>query len=147
MRDRCFNPNADHYARYGGRGITVCERWSKFENFLTDMGQMPSGGRYTIERINNDGNYEPTNCRWATYKEQARNRRGNRFFEFQGESLLLSEWAGRTGISLQTLSSRIYESKWPIEKALTTPTANSRNSCSVAGPLRSSSASAVGPRQ
>jgi hypothetical protein len=74
MRLRCNNPNATGFERYGGRGIKVCARWSKFENFLADMGKRPSL-KYSIDRVDNEGNYEPSNCRWATALTQSNNTR------------------------------------------------------------------------
>jgi hypothetical protein len=73
LRDRCTNPNNAAYKNYGGRGIAVCERWNSFETFLADMGPRPMG--YSIERVNNDGNYEPNNCKWIPLREQTKNRR------------------------------------------------------------------------
>jgi hypothetical protein len=76
MLNRCTNPSSTDWTRYGGRGITVCRRWHRFENFLADMGSCPD--RLTLDRINNDGDYEPDNCRWATWEQQVLNRRSNR---------------------------------------------------------------------
>lgn len=93
MKGRCYNPKNKKYSRYGGRGITVCNRWIKsFENFIADMGMKPTPN-LSIDRINNDGNYEPSNCRWATKKEQSNNRSTNRWLEYKGERKVISEWA------------------------------------------------------
>ncbi|MGN8062766.1 hypothetical protein ACTJK4_14000 [Ralstonia sp. 22111] len=122
MRDRCGNPGSRSYSDYGGRGISVCERWNLFENFLADMGERPSR-RHSIDRYpNTDGNYEPTNCRWATPAEQARNRRSNRVLNFRGESKCVSAWADAIGIDRLTLQRRLYLG-WSVERALTTPLA------------------------
>ncbi len=91
MKARCNCPTAPNYARYGGRGIKVCARWAKFENFLADMGFRPAGK--TLDRINVNGPYSPENCRWATPKEQQRNARTTRFITFEGETKSLQEWA------------------------------------------------------
>jgi hypothetical protein len=91
MRARCQNINHIEYQRYGGRGISVCDSWNSFENFLSDMGKRPEG--CSIERIDNDGNYEPGNCCWATDKEQARNRRNSRLLTIEGKTRTVIEWS------------------------------------------------------
>ena len=118
IRLRCHDKKNKAYPAYGGRGIRVCERWlSSFENFLADMGEKP-GTDYSIDRRDNDGDYEPLNCRWATRREQCGNRRDNRYFELNGENLIMSEWARRLGTSTDTIDMRL-KSGWPLEKALT----------------------------
>lgn len=119
MRQRCENPKDPSYGRYGALGIRVCERWSRFENFLADMGIRPEGT--TLDRKDVHGNYEPDNCRWATKEQQQNNRRNNQKFEYQGESLTVPEWARRYGMNPITLETRINRHGWTIEKALTTP--------------------------
>jgi len=118
IRQRCYNPNCKAYDGYGGRGIRMCKRWMEsFDAFLLDMGKCPSG--HTIERQDNDGDYEPQNCVWATRKAQARNTRRNRLITFGGETLCLAEWSERTGIAPSTLTKRL--SQWSVKAALTTP--------------------------
>jgi hypothetical protein len=105
-KERCFNPNADNFNRYGGRGITMCAEWSDdFSAFLKYMGQRPDG--CDLDRIDNNGNYEPGNCRWATRKIQLRNTSVTLHITHNGETLSLSEWSERTGICLWTLHSRL----------------------------------------
>jgi hypothetical protein len=123
MRSRCNNPNSREYANYGGRGIKVCERWDLFENFVADMGIRPDG--YSIDRIDNNGNYEPSNCRWATTKQQLNNRRVNRVLELNGERKTMAEWADKLGVRWDLLRCRIDRYGWTIEKALTTPVKSS----------------------
>jgi len=118
MIQRCTNPKHWKWPRYGGRGISVCERWLKFENFLEDMGERPVG--LTIDRIDNDGNYEPGNCRWATQLTQGSNRGNNRRFQIDGNDLTLSQAARKYGISLVTIRSRL-RAGWPAEEAIKTP--------------------------
>ena len=120
MRRRCYEPGTTGYERYGGRGIKVCERWRYFfEDFLADMGPRPSP-KHSLDRINVDGDYEPGNCRWATSKEQNQNRRSNRSLTFNGETLLMSQWAERIGISKELLHYRL-KAGWSVEQALATP--------------------------
>ncbi len=126
MRNRCLNQMNPQYADYGGRGITVCERWLVFENFLADMGHKPSA-RHTIERENNDGNYDPDNCRWATRDEQAINKRNNRVIVFRGESHCAAEWERILGLPYHMITDRLYKG-WSEEEALATrPTNRSRS--------------------
>lgn len=108
IKSRCYNERSDDYARYGGRGIKVCDRWvDSFELFFLDMGMRPSPG-HSIDRYpDNDGNYEPSNCRWATVKEQANNRHNSRFIEVNGKKLPLKEAAVELGIKYQTLFWRL----------------------------------------
>ena len=120
MKDRCENPKGKHFPEYGGRGITVCEEWRQsFEIFLQDMGEPPSP-THTIERIDNDGPYSPTNCRWATRKEQARNTRRNVLYTYQGECLTLAEWAEKVNKPYKVLHHRISRG-WTVEETLTIP--------------------------
>ena len=122
MVRRCHDTDNISYPRYGGRGITVCERWRSFEAFFEDMGKRPSS-KYSIDRIDNDGNYEPSNCRWATYFQQNNNTRFNRRITHAGETLTVSQWAGRIGIKVGTLWERL-NSGWSIERALSEPLHN-----------------------
>lgn len=105
MRRRCLNPSCAAYGDYGGRGITVCDRWSSFENFYADMGDPPPG--LTLDRIDNDGPYSPENCRWATRQEQRLNQRCMRLIEHDGLSLSIADWAQRAGLSRSTLRDRL----------------------------------------
>lgn len=125
MIERCENVNNTRYQAYGGRGISLCERWrSSFENFLEDMGERPPGT--SIDRIDNNGDYEPGNCRWATVKEQSLNRRSNKLITFQGVTKHLSAWAEETGLSADIISYRIKQG-WDIDIALTAPAGYRRN--------------------
>lgn len=108
MMSRCYNPNSEKYARYGGRGIAVCEEWRKnFEPFRDWSFINGYSANLTIDRINCDGNYEPGNCRWTDQKTQQRNRSTNRRFEINGEILCLSEISERTGVNYNTLKTRL----------------------------------------
>ena len=101
MIQRCTNPNNNNYRNYGARGIKVCRRWLRFENFLSDMGNRPHG--LTLERLNNSKGYGPGNCAWVTKKTQLNNRRGNVLVEYQGESRTLAQWAEVLGVDYMAL--------------------------------------------
>jgi hypothetical protein len=118
MLSRCHNEDADNYDLYGGRGISVCERWMTFDNFLEDMGVRPHGT--TLDRIDVDGHYELTNCRWATNKQQCRNTRSNINLTHDGVTRCVSEWAEVLGVKVSCLRMRLNKG-WSVERALTTP--------------------------
>ncbi len=119
MCARCVDPSATSYPRYGARGIKVCPRWkSSFENFLEDMGEKPLG--LTLERINSNGDYEPSNCRWATVAEQRRNCRNTINLTFNRETLCLADWATRLGVNYGALYLRLRKG-WSFERTLTQP--------------------------
>jgi hypothetical protein len=119
MLRRCHDPNHRSYADYGGRGITVCEHWHKFENFLADVGEPPNA-KAEIDRIDNDGPYSPNNWRWATRSQQLNNKRDNRRLTSNGRTQTLSEWATELGLNRNSLWGRI-RLGWSDERALTTP--------------------------
>lgn len=125
MLRRCLNPNAAGYRQYGGRGIKVCERWMDFGNFYADMGPRPSP-RHSLDRFpDQNGDYEPGNCRWATSTEQARNTRSNRMIEFRGESRCLAEWSEILNVPYHTLKARL--NRMSVEESFTRPLRISRH--------------------
>ena len=118
MRSRCANPKNQSWANYGGRGIKVCDKWrDDYDAFVDDMGACPEG--LTLDRIDVNGDYEPGNCRWVGWDVQAVNKRVNRFIEHDGLRLTLSQWAGRLGLSTDTLWRRLNHYNMPPAKALT----------------------------
>jgi len=119
MRERCFSEKCKDYPHYGGRGISICSRWTKsFQHFAEDMGSRPDG--YSLDRIDNDGDYSPENCRWASRVSQQRNRWDNRYLTAFGKTLLLIEWAEKYGISDGTIYSRL-SLGWSAEDAVSLP--------------------------
>lgn len=121
IKDRCLNLNNKRYSSYAGRGITMCERWiHSFENFLADMGFAPTP-QHSIDRIDNMGNYEPGNCRWATDKEQGNNRRTSLIIEYNGSKKTLAQWCRELGLKYPAMQSRLSKG-WPVNKAFETPT-------------------------
>ena len=120
MNQRCRNPSYPGYDYYGGRGISVCERWQTFKLFVEDMKARPSK-KHQLDRINNDGNYCIENCRWVTRFEQMSNTRMNRYIAFGGVTLTASQWSRKMGFKRSAVSHRLNRG-WTIEKAITTPT-------------------------
>lgn len=117
MRQRCYDTNCDCYPRYGGRGIKVCERWESFANFIADMGKRPNE-QYSIERIDNECNYSPANCVWATQEQQQNNKRSNRLITAFGKTQNVKQWSKETGIDYFVIIWRLNNS-WNEERALT----------------------------
>jgi len=119
LRDRCLNPNNHAFARYGGRGISVCDEWrNSFEAFFQDMGPRPSP-THTLERKNNHLGYSPDNCKWATWQEQSNNKSNNRLITFNGETRTLAGWGNYFHVSRGTIEWRI--AHWGVDKALSRP--------------------------
>ena len=119
MKLRCYDITNISYKYYGARGIIVCDRWlESFENFLHDMGERPEGT--SLDKINNDGNYEPSNCRWATIQEQNSNKSNNKHLTYNNETLSYVEWAKRVNGSKEIINKRL-KAGWSIEKIVTTP--------------------------
>lgn len=119
MISRCTNPKCASYRSHGARGIRVCERWQTAANFLADMGPRPSP-HHSLDRIDNNGHYEPSNCRWATREQQHRNKRNNHVLTVGGLALPISAWSERTGLSPTTIRMRM-ERGWSAERAVNTP--------------------------
>jgi len=123
MLERCGNHNNAYWHAYGGKGVTVCDRWKGikgFPNFLADMGEAHVG--LSLDRFpDNDGNYEPNNCRWATWKEQQNNRRNNVVLEYEGARLTIPQWGERIGLPTETLRQRVSKLGWSVKDALTLP--------------------------
>ncbi len=118
MRNRCNNPNNPGYEYYGGRGITVCERWSSYTNFLEDMGERPKGT--SLDRRDNNKGYEPGNCRWASRVVQENNKSTNRILTVDGQSMTVAEWARHLGVNKASLKNRLHLG-WSDERAVKEP--------------------------
>lgn len=124
IKQRCFDKNCKRYKDYGGRGITVCDRWkNSFEAFYEDVSKLPNFGKegYTLDRIDNDGNYELLNCRWADNRTQGNNKRNNLQITFNNKTQTLTQWANELNLNYKKLWSRLYQLNWSIEKAFKTP--------------------------
>lgn len=119
MKSRCSDPNNPKFPLYGARGIRVCDRWLSFENFFADMGPRPSDG-HSVDRVNSNGDYEPSNCRWATDVEQNNNRSCNRIVDVNGRKQTVTQWAREAGVHEETIRSRL-RAGWSADRAVFTP--------------------------
>lgn len=127
MVRRCTNPRQSNYPYYGGRGITVCPAWlESFKQFFADMGSMPSDGKWSLDRIDPNGNYEPGNCRWASRETQMNNRRDSRLLTHDSKTLGIPQWSRLTGISIGTIVRRL-KLGWPHSRVLTEKPVRGRN--------------------
>lgn len=118
MLQRCLNPKSDVYRRYGGRGITVCKRWFKFENFIKDMGWRPTPD-LSLERRNNNSHYTPANCYWATREQQENNKRTTRRLRFNGRTQSIAQWGREVGLHRSVIGTRL-RLGWTVQESLTT---------------------------
>lgn len=118
MKSRCERPKDAAYPRYGGRGITVCDRWSSFDNFIADMGERPSA-QHSLDRIDNDGGYSPENCQWRTSQEQNCNRRNTVMVEYRGVSVSLPDLCREFGVDYYKTHNRLFRLGWTVDRALT----------------------------
>ncbi len=116
---RCTNPKDSAYKNYGGRGVKVCKRWLKFENFIEDMGDRP--GSKHLDRINNDGDYKKSNCRWVTRKENNNNARSNIMVTYKGRTQTLAQWCDELGLKHEPIRVRLMNYEWSVKKSFTTP--------------------------
>ena len=128
IKARCNNPNYNQYKDYGGRGIKICDEWANDASVFIKWG-IANGWRkgLTIERVDNDGNYEPSNCKWVTWIEQGKNRRNTRKLTYMGRTLRIEEWAKELGFCHGTINDRIYNRKWSVDRALSVPPVKGRN--------------------
>jgi hypothetical protein len=116
MLVRCYNTNSKAYKNYGGRGISVCDEWKQFDSFYKWSMNNGYKSDLTIDRIDNNGNYAPSNCKWSTYLEQQNNRRDCKYYKFNGKQMTLSQWARHFGINRGLLYIRVGEKGWTIEQ-------------------------------
>lgn len=127
MKQRCKNQNGTYYHIYGGKGISVCDEWQEFDNFYKWAIENGYKDELTIDRIDSNSNYEPSNCRWATQKEQQNNKSNNHLITYNGKTQTMKQWAEELDINYSTLVGRIVKHHWEIEKALTTKVVRGRN--------------------